>query len=166
MRKIIIGSLLFVSTCVFVFAQSDCENSGIFFVEKVKKESITFSSIFCDAGKLQTLNSYSGTLDEKSKLVFIDTETQTVSSPEKKQRNEFAKNLKERLIFLRNTYSSRGNILTEFIKDPKNFDTLAFQVLEQFVFTPEEKKVIQNARNLAYIDKNLYENTYGERLLM
>ena len=166
MRKLFIWILFFLSTWVFVFAQSDCENPGLFFVESFSQNSVKFSSIFCESGKLQTLNGYSGSLASNTNVALIDTSEMTVTPANKSQLREFAKNLKEELLYMKKTYSSRGNILWEFIKNPQEFDSIAFQILEQFVFTPEEKKVIQNARNLSHIDKEMYENTYWERLLM
>jgi len=61
---------------------------------------------------------------------------------------------------LKKNYSLRESFLLEFIKNPQNFQNIAFQMLEQFVFSSYDKKIIQNVRDLSYIDRELFENTF------
>lgn len=167
MRKFVWIVLLFLGSCVFVFAaQSECEKQKVFFVESVTPGKIGLSNIFCNSGKTQNFDVHSGTLPKNAKITAFDTTTHEVSTPSKTQKFLFGKELQTRLLELKKSVSSRQEFLITIVKEPENFDSIVFELLKQFVFTLGEQKVIEHAKALSHIDKNLYESTYSQRLLM
>lgn len=153
-------------SCSSVFAGNDCENQKLYFYEWAAEKSVFVSNILCEYGKTQVIQNSTGTFPKKWGLVYYDGERNNFTQPKKSDIKTFILTLQNTLKNLKKNYSLRESFLLEFIKNPQNFQNIAFQMLEQFVFSSYDKKIIQNVRDLSYIDRELFENTFWDRLLM
>ncbi len=165
MRKYFGIIILFLSSVVFVLAaQENCREKQIFFVEQ-KYWEVNISSIFCYHGASKTIWEYSGNL-KNQKIIYYDTDINSIETLKKDEAISFLKKLKQELLFLKRSNTSKRKYLEAYIAKPEDFKNLAFQLITEFVLDNNEKKIVQNALKLSYIDKKLYEKTYGQRLLM
>lgn len=161
MKKILLFLFLPFPFSSFGYFWSECDTKSPFLVEQVSSSKIEIASLYC--------NFWEPKIEKKWNLNvikwdFVKYEDDTLVKVSTQELKAFAQTLGKDIKKLRSDDALKGSILNEFIKNHSKHKNKLSLVLKNIIFTQTQKDYIeQEIQRDAF---QLFEKTYGERLLM